>query len=166
MSMRIQHAGLEERVVHSKMQNSNIRLFTDTKRTIIKLIWISGIDQKIIETPVFVPDQYVIYLFQYCSFNVRAEKFLTRLGKLISSTWAHRTLKKGKCFLWGLVSWWDVPPVNLVPCLVYLYPCQVDPEGRSLPAKRHTTTPRSHYSLNEFYFLSQKRKNYFFSLSA
>lgn len=86
MSMRIQHAGLEERVVHSKMQNSNIRLFTDTKRTIIKLIWISGIDQKIIETPVFVPDQYVIYLFQYCSFNVRAEKFLTRLGKLISST--------------------------------------------------------------------------------
>lgn len=148
------------------MQNYNIKIFTDTKRTVIRLIWDSAMDQKIIETPVFVPDQYVIYLFQCCNFNMQAENILTRLGKLIPYTWVHRKFKKGKCFLWGLVSWWDVPPVNLVPYLVYLHPCQVDPEGSSLLAKRHTTTPRSHYSLDEFYFLRQTRQNYLFSLSA
>lgn len=137
LPVRIQLAGLEKWVVQCKMQNSNIRLFTDTKRTAIRLIWVSAVAQTIIETPVFVPEQYVIHLFQYCSFNMQAEKFLTRLGELISYIWAHRKLKKGKCFLWGLVSWWDVPPVNLVPCLVYLHPCQVDPEGRSLLEKRH-----------------------------
>lgn len=61
--MRIQPAGLEKWVVQCKMQNSNIRLFTDTKRTAITLIWLSAIDQKRIETPVFVPEQYVIYCF-------------------------------------------------------------------------------------------------------
>lgn len=79
MPMRIQPAMLKW-VVQCKMQNSNIRLFTDTKRTSIRLIWVSAKDQKIIEIPVFVPDQYVIYLFQFCSFNVQAEKCLTRLG--------------------------------------------------------------------------------------
>lgn len=50
-----------------------------------------------------------------------------------------------------------------LPCLPASSQFQVDPEGRSLPARRRTMTPRSPSSLNELYFLSQTRKNYLFS---
>lgn len=53
------------------------------------------------------------------------------------------------------------------PCALPSLPAssqfQVDPEGRNLPARRRAMTPRSHCSLNEFYFLSQTRKSYLFS---
>lgn len=49
-----------------------------------------------------------------------------------------------------------------LPCLPVSLQFQVDPEGRSLPARRHATTPGSHCSLNELH-LSQIRKNYLFS---
>lgn len=50
-----------------------------------------------------------------------------------------------------------------LPCLPASSQFQVDPEGRSLPARRRAMTPRSHCSLNELYFLSQTRKSYRFS---
>lgn len=50
-----------------------------------------------------------------------------------------------------------------LPCLPASLQFRVDPEGRSLPARRCTTTPRSPSSLNELHFLGQTRKNYLFS---
>lgn len=48
-----------------------------------------------------------------------------------------------------------------LPCLPASLQFQVDPEGKSLPARRHATTPGSHCSLNELH-LSQIRKITFF----